>query len=62
MKTVLAFPSDAALPLPHPERWVIGLDHLCPTLEPAMAVIREKGKPARVIRMEPDFETENLKP
>lgn len=61
-KVALRFPPpEVVSPRPHPETWVLFLDSLCPTLEPAMAVIREKGKPPRVIRMEPDFEVVELR-
>jgi hypothetical protein len=64
MKSALAipFPSESATLVPNPDRWVIGLDHLCTTLEPILIVVREHGKPARVIRQDPDFEIVELKP
>jgi hypothetical protein len=52
--TVLRFSSERARLVADPERWVIGLDYKIPTLDPIHAVLRQKGKPARVIRLDPE--------
>ena len=52
--TVLHFPKETAAPVPHPERWIVSLEYKIPTLDPLLAVVREHGKPARTIRLDPE--------
>jgi hypothetical protein len=52
--TVVAFPNEHTVPVAEPEKWVLGLEYLIPHLDPILAVIRERGKPARVIRLDPE--------
>lgn len=51
---VIAFPSESVVPVSNADLWVMGLEYTIPTLDPMFAIVRERGKPARTVRMEPE--------
>ena len=54
--TAISFPSEAHVPVEEPGRWVICLESKCPTLDPIHAVLRQRGRSARSIRLDPEPE------
>jgi hypothetical protein len=50
--TVIAFPSEHTVPTTDPEKWVMCLEYIIPTLDPIQVIVREHGKPPRVIRID----------
>ena len=56
LATAIVFPNESTVPVVDPDRWVIGLENKIPRLDPMQAVLRQKGKPVRVIRLDPELD------
>jgi hypothetical protein len=54
-QAALAFPNEHTVPVAEPEKWVLGLEYLIPHLDPMFAVLRQKGGPPRVVRLDPEI-------
>lgn len=51
----VAFPQEAHVPVANPDRWVLGLESKIPHLDPMHTIVRERGKPPRALRLEPEL-------
>ncbi len=60
LATAIAFPQEAHVPVEDPDRWVLSLESKIPTLDPIHTVVRESGKPARSLRLEPEFPVDEV--
>lgn len=53
--SLLAFPAETATPVSNSDLWVMCLEHTCVKLDPIQTIVRESGKPARSLRLEPEL-------